>query len=809
MKDTVSVRDIAWKNLSHYKGRTLLTIFTTALSVALVFVVFTYFHSEDNRNKRAAMNEIGAFHVQYEELSLKQQQQIVSNPKIKEYYLSYNSRNISSTTFEKLNIHMAIGYMEGINNGLIELRRGRAPEADHEIVLDEWLLHELGYSSELGQRIALDLQVISDDQTKEITKTFELVGITEDIAIRKAARAGLMFVSKSFSEQYSPDPEVTVFALLKSNLNAASVAEDIGKQAGLSDKQIKINERYTGAYEQNPTTILQSALAVLVIVLSSGMVIYNIFNIYISQQIRLFGMMKAIGMTPRQLRRMILIEGLIISFIGSIVGILLGIGCSLAFIPFLGNAGSTDLSLYVEISPFHVGVAFLSGLLFVILSIQFPARRVGRISEIAATRYNPVADAWRKRKTTRNQLNNSLSSFTLVSAQVIRHRKRTWITITSITLTGLIFIVTSSILNSMNMGNVAASMVPGDYKLSVNSYRGVDEHLDLLNEGIVKQIHDMNGIQSLYTEMYDEFLYNKQDAAVHLKNIEDIRNPAITSEIYGYDDALMQKTLHALGNNRHALEEMKNGNVLIAIAEDGTYKVGDKIRMTPLGEQRAELEFTIVGVLPSYITYKGDSAYGGTFIAHQDMFKRLGLDQRVKQVSVTVPKKEFEHVEQRLKEIAAADHRIGFTSFQEIYQEFHEARRLIELSAYGFIATLLVISICNLVNSNLTSMIARKREISVIEAIGLSQNQLAIQLGSEGLVVILVSLLLTFIVGIPTGYIIVDIFKREATYAQYQFPIGAMLIIIGAYIAVQLFTTYYMHRRFRKESLIERIRFSI
>ncbi|MFD1904117.1 FtsX-like permease family protein [Paenibacillus rhizoplanae] len=56
------------------------------------------------------------------------------------------------------------------------------------------------------------------------------------------------------------------------------------------------------------------------------MVIYNIFNIYLSEQIRLFGMMKAIGMTPKQLRSMILTEGLIISLAGSSMGLLLGEG---------------------------------------------------------------------------------------------------------------------------------------------------------------------------------------------------------------------------------------------------------------------------------------------------------------------------------------------------------------------------------------------------------------------------------------------------------------------------------------------------
>lgn len=110
--------------------------------------------------------------------------------------------------------------------------------------------------------------------------------------------------------------------------------------AKLREDQIQINERYSGAYEQNPVSILKAAVVIIVIVISAAMVIYNIFNIYLSEQIRLFGMIKAIGMTPKQLSSMILTEGLMISLAGSFLGLLLGVGGSTAFIPFLGHTAS-------------------------------------------------------------------------------------------------------------------------------------------------------------------------------------------------------------------------------------------------------------------------------------------------------------------------------------------------------------------------------------------------------------------------------------------------------------------------------------
>lgn len=324
MKNTITVHNVSLKNLRHHKSRTLLTVGTVALAVALIFVVLTYFYSDDQRSKREAINELGAYHVQYEHLLPEQQQAIENNPKIKKHYVSYISKNVKSDTFEKLNINMAISYIEGINEGLIQLMQGRAPVTDDEIVLDKWVIEELGFSPNIGVVIPVNLQVMKAGETEHITKNFKLVGIIDDIAVRKTVRAGLMFISQNLSRQYSPNPDVVLFALLNSDFNASSTAHKIGEGSELKDDQIQINERYNGAYEQNPVSILKATIVVFVIIISAAMVIYNIFNIYISEQIRLFGMMKAIGMTPRQLRRMILSEGLIVSLAGSSIGLLLG-----------------------------------------------------------------------------------------------------------------------------------------------------------------------------------------------------------------------------------------------------------------------------------------------------------------------------------------------------------------------------------------------------------------------------------------------------------------------------------------------------
>ncbi|MFD2880714.1 FtsX-like permease family protein [Paenibacillus rhizoplanae] len=135
-------------------------------------------------------------------------------------------------------------------------------------------------------------------------------------------------------------------------------------------------------------------------------------------------------------------------------------------------------------------------------------------------------------------------------------------------------------------------------------------------------------------------------------------------------------------------------------------------------------------------------------------------------------------------------------------------KKVLQLAANSLTSALLIISIFNLINSNLTSMYARKREISLVEAIGMSRSQLTMQLGGEGFIVILFSLLITFSLGIPAGYFGVEMFKQSASYVQYQLPMAAMLTLVCAYFTVQVGTTFYMQWRLSKESLMERIRFS-
>ncbi|MCL6460205.1 MAG: ABC transporter permease, partial [Gorillibacterium sp.] len=489
---------------------------------------------------------------------------------------------------------------------------------------------------------------------------------------------------------------------------------------------------------------------------------------------------------------------------------------SLVSVPFLGGATNQDaVSISVEFSPLIVAGSFVLGIIMVLASISAPARAAARISEIDAIRYNPVKIG--RNKKTRARLNalprTRISIASLIRANFSRNRKRTLLTILSITLTGLVFLIVSNVLNSMDIKNMTSMMIQGDYQLrSTETPRNVQPGValsDPLSVDSISEIRQINGIKEIFTEKYENLIYNPEDAAKHITFNEqqmEHRNSYISLNIYGYNDALLDVALHALQAGRVTREEMINNNYVIAINdEQNKYSPGDKIRVTTWDKR--EFMLTIAGVVSQYITYKGSDSDGGTFIAHENLFTRLALDQRVKQLSVTVEKEQFAKVEQALRQMAtSSDSKLTFASFKETFDEFNGMKRTMEIAAYAFIAVLMFISIFNLINTILTSILSRNREISMLEAIGQTRGQLLLQLAGEGLLQVMISLIIVYAVGLPAGYAIVTTFQKEATYAIYRLPILPILVLAVSYVCTVILVTFAIQSKLHQQSLIQRMK---
>jgi putative ABC transport system permease protein len=118
----------------------------------------------------------------------------------------------------------------------------------------------------------------------------------------------------------------------------------------------------------------------------SAFLINNVFAITIGQRLRELALLRAVGGAGRQVRRLIVVEALVMSVIATIIGIFAGIGVARLILAIFNAAGAGFPDFPIVLKPLAVIMAFLVGVGITLLAVIVPARRASRIPPVAAMR---------------------------------------------------------------------------------------------------------------------------------------------------------------------------------------------------------------------------------------------------------------------------------------------------------------------------------------------------------------------------------------------------------------------------------------
>ena len=204
--------------------------------------------------------------------------------------------------------------------------------------------------------------------------------------------------------------------------------------------------------------VIAIAAMLLLIIFTGYLIIYNVFQISVTNDIRFYGLLKTIGTTPRQLRRIIRQQALTLSLAGIPLGLVLGwlIGGQLtpAIVSQLnGVVPMTSVSPVI-----FIGAALFS-LVTVLLSCRKPGRVAGKVSPIEAVRYTEGGGI--KRKTKKGRRGVSLLS--MAWANLGRSRGKTAVTVTSLSLAVVLLTVTVNFTNGFDMDKYVSNFTASDF----------------------------------------------------------------------------------------------------------------------------------------------------------------------------------------------------------------------------------------------------------------------------------------------------------------------------------------------------------
>lgn len=125
----------------------------------------------------------------------------------------------------------------------------------------------------------------------------------------------------------------------------------------------------------NAITVLL-VLSVVIAVLG----IVNTLALSVVERTRELGLLRAVGLQRRQLRRMIRIESVVIALYGALLGLVVGTGFGWALVRALRDQGITEFSLPVG----RLGLVVVAAALAGVLAAALPARRAARLDVLQA-----------------------------------------------------------------------------------------------------------------------------------------------------------------------------------------------------------------------------------------------------------------------------------------------------------------------------------------------------------------------------------------------------------------------------------------
>ena len=160
-----------------------------------------------------------------------------------------------------------------------------------------------------------------------------------------------------------------------------------------------------------------------------------------------------------------------------------------------------------------------------------------------------------------------------------------------------------------------------------------------------------------------------------------------------------------------------------------------------------------------------------------------------------------------LKALIQNDERLSLEILKDEIAYFKSIFQTITAVLYAFVAFISIFALVNLINTVITNVLSRKKEIGIMQAIGLDNKQLRVMLYVEHSMVLLGSFFLSLLLGGFGGYVLCNAISNVGglSFVQYQFPIWQITVYFAVIIIVQLMLTTFLNRSVNKQSAIERI----
>ena len=832
------IKRIAKTNLKSNFRRSITMILAVLLSSFLLFSVFTVGLTYLKMNKLQNIRLNGAdFDAVLYGVTEEQQTILDNDENVKQFGILTVAGAVRETETDKTPgvglLYADAVLWDDMMSPTRTFLQGKYPTNENEIMVTEEALKKCGFEN---KKTGDEITFVYEIKEKRQEKTFQISGIWGGFGI-----VDNFFVSKAFCEQEGIEELYNSRCDISFEKRWMSEEE---QQAFIDKMELGKSQRLFYVYEFGNAAEIFWGIAGIVVVtcLSAYLLIYNIMYLSVAGNIRYYGLLQTIGMTGKQIRSLIKKQMIWIGGIGISLGLFLGFFVSFSLIPVaIESLGMKQEQTGQVQVVFHPAV-FLLTILLTGFSVWYAARKPIRLAEssspIEALGYRPVSGIRKGHTTKKGNLIRRMAV-----EQLTRNKKKTVVTMLSLSASLSVFVCLMILLHTQSAREYVYNFRGLDMVVANDTIQNVVVEQDeegkkqlqgvkqILNQEILDKIKKTDGVSAVFpvscvstvipwepevSDVWMREFYETWMDIPYENDLEEYKNHPenFASALIGITEEDFRALNQELNTPVDETSFLKGETCILyrngLFDLDEKKVIGKNILCGEYENPENTRSFKIVA-LTDINDYTALLGYPPTMIVIDKAVSSFAKEPIIFKVGIQYEKEFDERAEAAVENILRKSPNASDFSWESKIRQaeiVEKAQGHMAEIGFGIVAILAVIGIMNYINTSVGNVQSRRKEISIMESVGMSEHQVRKMLVWEGIFYTGGVMLLTLTAGLGITYAI----YQSVNYmgAAFWFPMVpffiACILLLTVCIAVPLLAYKQMEK---SGSLVERIRVEV
>jgi putative ABC transport system permease protein len=679
----------------------------------------------------------------------------------------------------------------------VDVEEGAAPTAAGEIAVDQGLAED--------ESLAIGDQVVVLTAAGQFDAT--IVGITSFGSTDAIDQNGTVSVPEATAFDWLNAGKAEFVDLyIRGNVDEPSLVAAVeplvpeGFKVQTGDEFLQDKRAEASAFGKFLKIGLQAFATLALFV--GAFVIYNTFSVIVKQRLRELAVLAAIGATPKQIKRSLRVEGLVIGLLGSLMGVVAGFLLAYLLVTVVAALGVSLPGSGIKVSPNVVVQGIVVGTLITFFSVMIPARRAAKTEPIEALRDAAVESS----SVSRGRIITSLvlmglgvlgllggsgaglgfGAFALFIGVIVagpllaivaaklfrpiarlfglegrlaadntaRNPQRTATTANAL-LIG-VFLVT--------LVTVAGTSVKDFAVEEIDKLSGADYFLDStggsIDDALVAQLVAIDGVEQVTPFRRAPVALDGEPSAISTADF------AALSESAGVE--ISEGSFDDLGPDSIVVVDSGSG---VGARSEGS-ALGSTVTLTNSGGETIDLE--VVGIVDASI----DVAFTGNFVAAETFDSFIGATEPAS-AFVDVASGAQSDVEDQINEVLSLRPDVSITAGSAIGQQIGSIFDFLINAVNGLLLMSVIVALIGIINTMSLSILERRRELGLLRVVGMLDRRVRRMVRIESVIISALGTIAGMLVGGFTAWALVRAINSSSDAGVgFSPPIGLLTLVL-------------------------------